>query len=112
MGVLAWLFNLALLGGAGFGMLTILWARHLLPRTLHAGSVDEATWRARLGGSFAMSVLNSLVLVDALKVVCLTLTSAPALAAFGLEQRSASAPARIVRKLLRRAHKVLDALVE
>ncbi len=72
--------------------------------------------------SFALSLAHSLVLIDGAKVLCLTFTSSAALAACGLRDATASKSkgkgkgpgqrvAGGVRKLLRRAHKLLDMLL-
>jgi hypothetical protein len=76
--------------------------------------------------AIAISALYSLVVVDALKVLCLALTSEPTLNACGCRElaapnaaggracggnRSLQIAGNLVRRMLRRAHKVLDVLV-
>ena len=72
--------------------------------------------------SFAVGLFNSWVIIDLLKVTCLTLTCKPALVRFGLAYniptghapKKKSCAVRIaacLRKPLRRAHKIMDALL-
>jgi hypothetical protein len=119
----AWLLNSAMLAGGWIMLVLVLRGRELLQFELLASSLDEASWYATMRGSFALGLFESWVVVDSLKVLCLTLTCKPALASCGLahegpnkqahkknkgcEERVAS----YLRKPLRRAHKILDVLL-
>ncbi len=114
--LVAWLLNSAILWGAWLGLLTVYHVRILLPAgNLEASSVDDSTWVAETLTAFALSALFNVFLVDAVKVAGLTLTSPPFLTAVGLlgapsDKSRRSMPQELVRKLLRRTHKVLDVL--
>lgn len=109
---LVWAVNSALLLTVIWWLLFVLRSRELVrPGTLHAGALEDAEWRAELRASFAMQLFYSFVVIDGVKIGCLTLTSGPALE--GLLPSKATWPLAhaIVRKPLRRMHKILDVLI-
>ena len=106
LGGLAWAFNGALLVGATFGSMLVLESR-ALPSPLQASAVDEQSWYASVRETYILSLVQSLLLVDLLKVLCLTLTSEPMLARVGLKKRGR----KCLGKPIRRLHKVLEFLL-
>ena len=119
--LIAWLFNGALLWGSCAALLGVTKALSLLQTldSFQAPATDFALWKEQVVRAFALSCFFSFVVVDALKVVCLSLTSGPALAALGLIKASAAGkekhllgrgPLEGLRKLLRRLHRLLDFL--
>jgi hypothetical protein len=103
--IVAWSFNLGVHVGLLAVMLYSLISVSVLPYHLQASSLDEAEWHATFRSTFALSLINSFVLIDALKVVLLTLTSAPGLDGPLMRTRCRRL---LVRKPLRRMHRVLD----
>jgi hypothetical protein len=98
------------------GTLVVLETRRALPQQLQASQIDDDAWHALAGSAYLSSLFNAFVLVDAAKVLCLTFTAKPVIGgsrwdhANG-ERQKASAPMRCARRLMRRAHKVLDILL-
>jgi len=75
-------------------------------RNLVARSIDEEEWREEMLANYAFSLVQSLVLVDGLKVLLLALTSPPWLEAMFGKKRT-----RIIVKPARKLHKLLDVFV-
>jgi len=134
--MLAWVVNSLLLWSSCISLLAIAHARAALPENLEATAVEEGRWYEDLRTGFTLSLVYSLLIVDGIKVVCLTFTSPPALVRFGLVSPEALAahdgrwvdaelPRRPrhqrilnigrvgewVRKILRRLHKVMDMIM-
>ena len=115
----AWGVNSLLLVLMLWWLLLTLEARRTLPAALEVTALSDSEWAALAARLALLGVLNSLLLVDAMKVLCLTLTSRPVLQrAAGLLGAHAEAWmnsdtlfARTVRKVLRRVHKVFDVLM-
>lgn len=122
----AFALNSFMLWASFVALLSIVHARAHLADNLRASALDNATWWAQVRSAFGFSIFYSFLLIDGVKVVCLTLTSKPALAALGLPsgqadkeigggggaipRRSRSLATEVTRKTLRRFHKVLDFL--
>ena len=106
-GILAWVFNGLLLVASTFGTLLVLDARQRLPSELQAASVDDKTWYEAVLEAFLLSLLQSFLLVDLVKALCLTLTSEPILARVGLRKPGGKAFAKPIRRL----HTMLDLLL-
>ena len=79
-------------------------ARERLPSQLQAASVDQQSWHAAVQESYALSLVQSFLLIDLMKVLCLTLTLQPLLSRVGLNKRGG----RCLSKPMRRLHKLLD----
>jgi hypothetical protein len=120
----AWLLNSSLLWAMWLVLLLVQRSRAVLPQELMAGPQDESSWYTTMRVSFAIGLLDSWVIIDLVKVACLTLTCNAALARFGLaleaprdanhvrgEKDCAKRITSCLRKPLRRAHKALDALL-
>lgn len=104
----AWAFNVGLLSSIWLLTIVVMRSRRIMPQQLRASAIDDDEWNATIISSFALSIAQSLLLVDLVKVLCLTLTCGPALAVCGMDgNRFVSC----VKKPLRRAHKILDALL-
>jgi hypothetical protein len=92
----------------------------MLAKTLRGSARDDEQWRSDFVGALGLNLLYSIFLVDAMKVLCLTLTSKPFLRSLAAPASSddagalpfskgrCSSPARLVLRVLRRAHKVFD----
>ena len=103
----AWVVNLTLLLGASISTLAAFQARDNLPLQLQAGSMSYAQWTTAVVRAFSFSLLQSLLVVDLLKVICLTATSEPLLVRIGLHKKSG----RRLAKPIRRLHKLMDLLL-
>ena len=101
---LAWAVNTALLLVATFATMLVFEARERLPLQLQAASVEDASWHAAVREACFLSLLQSFLLIDFIKVLCLTLTSDLALARAGMRKRSGKCFARPIRRF----HKLLD----
>lgn len=113
-GVCAWAFNSLVLWGMWLMLVFVFEARRLMPQGLQASAKSEEEWLGAFASGFGLSFVQSLVLVDAAKVLCLTLTCAPALAACGCgkgEKGCWSKLGKLARKPLRRAHKIMDIIM-
>ncbi len=110
--LLAWAVNGGLFVGATFWLLFVLASRELVqPSQLHAGALDDGEWYAQLRVSFGMQLFYSLVVVDGVKIACLTLTSGPMLEGFMPPKATWPIAHGMIRRPLRRMHKVLDVLL-
>ena len=79
----------------------------LLPDQLEAHALSHAEWHDAFVGAFAFSLMTSFIIVDGIKVGVLTFMSLPWVeAALQGDIRS-----RVIRKPLRRLHKVLDVML-
>lgn len=107
-GLLAWTLNGTLLIGLSAGLVYTVLSRAVLPRTLHASALDEEEWQSTFLQAFVLAMLQSLILIDLLKVMCLTNTSLGG----PLDQLVLRrAGCRCLRKPLRRLYKVFDILL-
>jgi hypothetical protein len=109
-----WIFNACLLWGALLWLRVTLASRPLQPALLVASAIDDETWVARVREATLLSLLNSLLLIDSVKVLCLTCTSKPALVVLcgcGDSDGKLHGALGLVRRLLRRTHKLLDVLL-
>ena len=106
--ILAWAFNSAVLWGAGICLIVLAETRQLLPSQLRASALDDEEWFARIQSGFLLSIMNSMAILDLCKVVCLTLTTSPALKAIGMGKQVKWKTTKVLRRVLRRLHKVLD----
>mmetsp|Transcript_48597 Transcript_48597/g.96944 ORF Transcript_48597/g.96944 Transcript_48597/m.96944 type:complete len:87 (+) Transcript_48597:3-263(+) len=82
-------------------------ARELLPAKLQATSVDDASWMVAFRTAFLLSLLQSFLLVDTVKIACLSLTGGPLLASL-LHGRGRCVGKWVFLKPIRRLHKILD----
>lgn len=104
---IAWVLNLSLFIGCLWLLALVILSRAMLPRMLQAGASDDVEWRAAVGSAFALATLQNLVLIDGLKVVCLT-----AMGAGGpLERVTARQGSWVARSLLRRLYILIDWLL-
>ena len=118
---IAYAVNAGMMWCSFFGLLSVLHARTQNAEKLWATAADDSTWWRELRSAFFYSWIYSLLLIDGVKIVCLTLTSKAALAALGLNKSAASpavsgsvggkskkVAAEASRKVVRRLHKVLE----
>ena len=111
-GVLAWAVNSAFLMSATFWLLFILTSRELVnPAHLYAGALDDSQWRDEFLESLLLQCFYSFVLVDGVKIACLTLTSGSILDGVLPSKTEWPVAHQAVRKPLRRMHKALDMLL-
>ena len=106
-GMAVWAVSVLLLVAAVFGTLVALQARARLPTQLQASPVDDASWRTSVGSAFGISLLQSLLVVDGVKVLCLFATSKAMLARMGLQSKRMERFAKPVRRL----HKIMDVIL-
>jgi hypothetical protein len=109
----AWLFNAFLLWGSLLWLRATHASRPLQPSLLLGSSVDDDTWQRRVRQAVLLSLANSFLLIDAIKVLCLTTTSKPALKVYGWGDGTGKLHGALsfARRLLRRTHKILDLLL-
>lgn len=125
--LVAWVYNAFLLWGSYFWLLNVYYTRVQMDAigTSHGSSaVNNAAYAHGVAAGFAWSASYSVVLVDACKVFCLCLTSYPALKSFGISKHVEGEQSRgqdrqhmrkiraqkLIRRVLRRFHKLLDLL--
>ena len=101
----AWVVNLAMLLTATAWLLLILCSLLLLPSNLEAQSLSHSDWLAAFGNAVGLCILGSLLLVDGIKVLVITILDLPDLDA---RLRSHRLTSLLLRKPLRRLHQVLD----
>ena len=99
-----WALTSTLLVGAAWATMAIFDGRERLPSQLRAASIDRQSWYAAVWEAYALSLVQSFLLVDLAKVLCLALTSEPLLARLGLHRRGG----RWLARPIRRVHKLLD----
>ncbi len=104
---LAWIANVSLLLAASFWLLYTFLSRVWLPRQLQASALDEADWDAAFARTYALACLQSFVVVDLIKVACLTNTGQGGPIERALSRRKST---RWLRKPLRRTYKIFDIL--
>jgi hypothetical protein len=110
--VIAWAVNMSLVLTSCVCSLIVLDARDSLPSLLRASSVEDDVWHDAVGRAYLLSVLSSVIIIDAAKVLSLTLTGRPLLeACAGHRGRAARILGKSLRKPLRRVYKLLDVVV-
>ena len=80
----------------------------LFEERLRANAMPPAQWRDRLAAAFALSLLQSLVIIDGIKAATLAFTSPPAINQLIAPK---SHGAKAIRKVLSRLHRVLDVVL-
>jgi hypothetical protein len=117
--VAAWLVNIALLWSSCLMLLYIYAVRSLLAQNLQGSTRDDEQWRSDFMGALSLNLLFSFLVFDMVKVFCLTLTSKAFLVSVlspsngdvadaPLGKGRCSPLVRLIVRVLRRAHKVLD----
>ena len=105
--VLAWAVNLAMLLTAFAWLMLILLSLYLWPSQLHANAYSHEEWLVSFQVALCLSLASSFLVIDGVKVALLTLLSLPKFEA-ALQGR---VRAKLLRKPLRRLHKVLDVIL-
>ena len=104
---IAWMLNLTLLVTASGWLVYTFLARTLLPSNLQASALDDDEWSDAFTHAFLLASLQSLLLVDAIKIGCLTATASGGLLDTVLRRTHTKA----LRKPLRRLYKFFDVLL-
>ena len=99
----AWLLNIALLFAVTIGLLVTALANQGSHERLQAISQPESVWRKEAAEGVVAALLQSLLLIDTVKVLTLTFTSSTVLDRMIF--------LRVVQPPMRRLHKVLDAIL-
>ena len=110
----AWALNAVLLWGSSGLLLYAIRVRAMLPSALQVSSLDDDEWRRDFVLALLINTLLSLVVVDMVKVACLTLTSQAAMQSFGLVapgQTKLVGSQKVIVRSMRRAHMLLDWLL-
>ena len=103
--LVAWSLNLTLLMGSLLCVAYVMLSRSLLPRDLQAVATDETEWHEAFVTAFALATLNSLLLIDGLKVLCLTVTCVGGPLETCIEKRC-----KWLRKPIRKLYKLVDVM--
>ena len=78
---------------------------------LHAGAFGDGEWLSHLLRKIGLQLIYSFVLIDGIKVFCLTVMSGPYLESVLPPRSSWPITHKCIRKPVRRLHKVLDVLL-
>jgi len=114
--LLVWAVNGTLLWGSIVLLLSAIAHRYTLPSRLEGSAESYDAWLSRWCSVLFLNLCYSLLLVDAIKIVCLTFTSSAAvdqleaLATRDIEGAKRWKWLRVLRKPLRRAHILMDTL--
>jgi len=102
--VLAWTVHVLVLGGVCFLLVHIFTITKAdRDRQMLAASIEQSSWRDAMLAGVALSLLQSLVVVDGIKVLVLAFTTPP-----WLEANFGKTRTRCCVKPLRRLHKVIE----
>ena len=97
---IAWSINWLLLWCSALGLLSAFMSHAFLADELQASTMDVSDWHAAFLGCLGFSLLDSFLIIDAIKIGLLTVTADST----GTSQKRF----RLLRKLMRRLHKVID----
>ena len=106
--VIAWGVNLLMLVGSSLWILFIFLSLHLLPENLEATALTREEWYASFNAAFLFSLVTSFLLVDGVKICLLSMMSLPEIEA---ALKASKLKKALIRKPLRRLHKLLDMLL-
>ena len=101
--LIAWMLNFGLFLVCGFALVYVQLSRDLLRRTLQASALDDAEYEFSFYNAFCLGAMQSLLLVDGIKVLCMTASSPGA--AF---EKLKITRGKVGRKVVKKLYKAID----